>query len=111
MSQDLYCWRCDKVVPMLDEEEWVLVESALRGAISEIQSYRATHDVSLSEAMRQGYGQKALALYLELTGFSETNADALWHHRISDYGLPCVACGKPLRTPHASFCPACGARA
>ena len=81
MPQDLYCWRCDTVVPMLNEEEWAVMEPALRNAISDIQSYRSTHAVDLSEAMRQGYGQKALSLYLELTGYRETNANAINHLR------------------------------
>ena len=111
MPQDLYCWRCDTVVPMLSEEEWSVMEPILRNAISDIQSYRSDQGIGLGEAMRQGHGQKALALYLDMTGFRETNVNAIWHHRTSDYGPPCVACGKPLRTPQASFCPACGVRA
>jgi len=47
--------------------------------------------------------------YNRLTGFRETNPNAVWHHRISLYGPPCGSCGKPLRTPVATFCAACGA--
>ena len=56
-----------------------------------------------------GYGQKALALYRDMTGFEETNPDALWHHRVSIFGPPCSRCGKPLRTPRARHCAECGA--
>jgi hypothetical protein len=58
-------------------------------------------------------GQNDLPLLLEeynhITGFEETNPNAVWHHRIALYGPPCHGCGKPLRTPVARFCAACGA--
>jgi hypothetical protein len=44
-----------------------------------------------------------------MTGLRETNINAIWHHRIAEYGPPCGACGKPLRTPKARLCAACGA--
>lgn len=108
MARDLYCWRCDAVVPMLTEQEWARMEPALGQAIQDVQNYRTIHGVGLSEAMKHGHGQSAILLYEELTGYVETNADAIWHHRISIYGPPCAACGKPLRTPQASFCADCG---
>jgi hypothetical protein len=64
--------------------------------------------------LRPASPQAKLAIldrYFELTGFRETNINAVWHHRLSLYGPPCEACGKPLRTPKASFCAACGAPA
>lgn len=50
----------------------------------------------------------ALQVYEEITGFHETNKNALWHHRLSVYGPPCLHCGKPLRTTRAKHCAACG---
>lgn len=47
--------------------------------------------------------------YERLTGFRETNPNAVWHHRLALYGPPCRVCSKPLRTPQASRCVACGA--
>lgn len=46
--------------------------------------------------------------YRTLTGVEETNPSAIMHHRIRQYGPPCENCGKPYRTPKASFCAACG---
>ncbi len=94
---------------MLDEAEWVQVEPLLSNAIKQIKRYRAEHDVSLAEARRDGYGKDALERYFQITGYRETNADALWHHRLLYYGPPCIKCGKPLRTPQAKLCAECGA--
>jgi len=49
-----------------------------------------------------------LNYYNELTGFNETEPNAIMHHQISQYGPVCRKCGKPYRTPLASFCAACG---
>jgi hypothetical protein len=50
-----------------------------------------------------------LGRYLEVTGFEETNVNAVFHHVVSLYGPPCATCGKLLRTPRAKLCAACGA--
>lgn len=88
MPKTLYCWRCRMDVPMLNEEEWAIVLPLLRDP----------HD-----------NKAALDAYNEITSFYETNINAVWHHRASDYGPPCKTCHKPLRTPRARFCAACGA--
>ena len=41
--------------------------------------------------------------YERLTGFHETNINAIYHHVASLYGPPCSCCGKPLRTPEQGF--------
>lgn len=78
---------------MLDEREWEEVSPLLR---------IPTDDIG---ARRQG----ALDRYFEITGFRETEPNAIFHHRISLHGPPCEACGKPLRTSKATWCAACGA--
>jgi hypothetical protein len=62
-----------------------------------------------AEAKARGYGTQALERYFQLTGFRETNVDALRHHRLALFGPPCRTCGKPLRTPRAELCAECGA--
>jgi len=111
MPKPIYCWRCRMDIPMLDEAEWAEVQPLLANALEEIERYRAEHGVSLDEAKRVGYGKGALEHYFQITGFRETNANALWHHRLSLYGPPCGTCGKPLRTPRAKLCAECGATA
>lgn len=46
--------------------------------------------------------------YERITGRRETNPNAIFHHIVSKYGPPCACCGKPLRTPRAQMCVACG---
>ncbi len=48
--------------------------------------------------------------YYDSTGFKveEDEYNAIMHHQISQYGPLCESCGKPYRTPMASFCAACG---
>lgn len=45
--------------------------------------------------------------YERITGFHETNPNAVFHHVLSKYGPPCVKCKRPLRTPKARQCGAC----
>jgi len=93
---------------MLEEHEWEQVLPDLRHGIEQIRRYQQTHAASLEEAKNQTYGEGALERYHQITGFRETNIGALWHHRLSRFGPPCRACGKPLRTPRAKLCAACG---
>lgn len=92
---------------MLDEAEWALVGPLLTLAVERIKAKRQAHGVGLAEA-RLDVGTEALTLYKRLTGMVETNVDALWHHRLSLFGPPCAACGRPLRTPRARHCAECG---
>jgi len=92
---------------MLTEEEWQQVAPHLSNPIERIKGYRKEHQCTLAEATK-AFGKEALSLYQDMTGFPESNTNALFHHRLSLYGPPCSVCGKPLRTPQASYCPMCG---
>jgi hypothetical protein len=94
---------------MLDEAEWAQLQPELSGFMSSIKRHREYHNSSsIEEARANANMDPALEIYFKLTGFKETNIDALWHHRISLYGEPCPECGKPLRTHVARFCAECG---
>lgn len=95
---------------MLDDLEWSRLQPLMMESVMSVKRYRERHSASIAEALPHANKIPALDLYCELTGFYETNIDALWHHRISLYGESCPHCGKPLRTPVARFCAACGWR-
>jgi len=84
---------------MLDEREWALMSPALSKTIEDIQAYRRKTGASLSECPPQ---TSACHLYARLTGFVETNPNAIWHHRAADCGPFCRHCRRPLRTARAS---------
>lgn len=92
----LWCWRCKIKVPMLNDDE-------LKKA-KELYSlgFRNT------KKSREERFKPLLDYYNYITGFNETEPHAVMHHYISLYGPPCENCGKPYRTPQASFCVACG---
>jgi hypothetical protein len=89
----LWCWRCEMEVPMPDDEE-----------IEQTISLRGT---GTGADLRERQFGLVLREYERITGFHETNIDALCHHVVLLYGPPCSYCGKPLRTPQAKFCAAC----
>ena len=105
---------------MLDDDEWAVVREAQ--ATGREDPARA--DALLEgERVRRGlppgpplpdigavYGslRPLLKGYAMFTGVAETVPNAVWHHVASLYGPPCEHCGKPLRTPRARWCPACG---
>ena len=93
---------------MLDESEWQTVAPLLGSSIESTKRLRQAQDASLAGAQTNIFGYLAMAKYNKLTGHPETNPDVLWHHRAALYGPPCTKCGKPLRTPQANLCAACG---
>ena len=94
----LWCWRCRMELPMLDEEEYRIAAGLYGEGFK-----RRSGGMSRAESM-----QPLLDYYKEVTGMEETEPNAIMHHRVAQYGPPCESCGKPYRTPRASFCAACG---
>ena len=107
--QQLWCWRCRMVVPMLDDAEFERVIQHLRDGKSELIHAPPTEGPAWEHPVMTTATKRLLDEYNRITGFGETNPNAVWHHQISLYGPPCHSCGKPLRSPTARFCTACGA--
>lgn len=93
---------------MLDEDEWAQISPVLGRNTLSVKSYREEHGADLKTALRQGFEVPALKKFEELTGYRETNVNAIYHHRRSLYGPECSNCGKLIRTSRARFCAECG---
>jgi hypothetical protein len=76
---------------MLDEEEFNRVLSHLHTKEHTIEAIFADF----------------LLEYERLTGVYEINPNAVFHHKLSLYGPPCIYCGRPLRTRRAKLCGSC----
>jgi DNA-directed RNA polymerase subunit RPC12/RpoP len=95
-------------IPMLDEDEFAVVAKLYSEAFSCSKEFRLKHNLPLGKCPIDLRFRPMRDAYERMTGFVETNQKAILHHRISLYGEACENCGKPLRTPRASFCAACG---
>ncbi len=81
---------------MFDEEEYAALGKLIAQGIT-----------LGSGSLEERFGPMS-RLHKHLTGLEETNPNAIGHHLLSLHGPPCTRCGKPLRTPRARFCAACG---
>ena len=104
----MFCWRCEMDMPMLDEDEYKVVAELYSEGIRATKEFRQKHNLPLEKCSLEESFLPVLRKYQEITGFEETVANAVMHHRISLYGSPCKRCGKPLRSPKAALCGACG---
>jgi hypothetical protein len=95
-------------VPMLDEGEFAIVEKLYLEGMKATKEFRPRHNLSLGKSSIEERFRPVRNAYEQITGISEANHNAILHHRLSIYGSPCKRCQKPLRTPEASFCAACG---
>ena len=91
-----YCWRCKMDVPMLNKEEYAVASKLYAKGFKVLNKDR-------KESFKE-----LLDYYNNLTGFDETEPNAILHHAIEMFGPHCENCGKPYRTPKAKLCAACG---
>jgi hypothetical protein len=94
-------------MPMLDDQEYVEIASLFRVGFQSVKDHRVTTDAPLKSISLTERFAAMLGLYEAMTGYRETNPNAVMHHRLSLYGPPCTHCGKPLRTPRAKLCASC----
>ncbi len=104
----MWCWRCKMDVPMLEETEFAVVGKLYSEGMGATKEFRLKHNLPLSECPIDERFRPVREAYEGMTGMAESNHNAIMHHRISIYGPLCEHCGKPLRTPSATFCAACG---
>jgi hypothetical protein len=109
MPKTYYCWRCRMPIPMLTDAEWAEVHPLLQMDIQRIKAHRTESGLGLSETLSTSRHQPC-DRYFEITGFRESNPNAIWHHVLSAYGPECPECGHLFRTSRASFCANCGFR-
>lgn len=93
---------------MMHEEEFKIISKLYSDGIRATKWFREEHSLPLEKCTIEERFSPLLKKYYEITGFEETVPAAIIHHRISLYGSACKRCGKPLRTPEATFCAACG---
>ena len=105
--QWLWCWRCKSEMPMLDEQEFAEVIALFEPGARSVKKYRLETGAPFQSVPPAKHFEAMLTGYEAITGFKETNPNAVWHHRLSLYGPPCKKCGKPLRTPKARLCGSC----
>lgn len=97
----MYCWRCKQDVPMLDDDEYEEIYKLYGECF-----YNRDKSKTIDERF-----QPVSDEYERMTGVANCHYNAIMHHKISRYGEPCSQCGKPLRTPQASYCVYCGKKA
>jgi len=98
---------------MLDGEESYLVDKARHEGMAAVEAEARRLGRLLPPPLELASPvarrlRPLLEMYRLLTGFEETNPNAVLHHIAELYGPPCPQCRKPLRTPKARFCAACG---
>ena len=108
-----WCWRCKMDVPMLNKQEFELCLKARKLGRpfikKEIEKRNMTAYKWLDKGLKSYEPQRYfIEMYRVITGFEETNPNAIWHHVIDEYGADCPNCKKPLRTKKARYCAACG---
>jgi hypothetical protein len=64
----LYCWRCHRDVPMLDEDEYELLARVHRKCTADVKAYREVHSAPLDKTPRSGLMKAVLDEYRRLTG-------------------------------------------
>lgn len=95
------------IVPMMEEKEWEQVFPLLSISSEQHKEYMKKNNCDLKTSI-ENFRKAACDKYEELTEYKETNANALWHHHLKNFGPECDKCGHLYRTNKASYCANCG---
>lgn len=100
-------------IPMLDEEEFELCNQASKKGRTLVEAEIAKRKIVGYPWLEDIDGpyeklRYFIDMYRVITGFPETNPNAIFHHRLSTLGPDCPNCGNPLRTSLAKYCANCG---
>ena len=96
---------------MLAEEDYAEALRLYVECARDVKQFRGRWQVPLEGASIRERFLPLRKWYEELTGVADCHENAIMHHRLSNFGRPCRMCGKPLRSPRAKFCAACGTTA
>ncbi len=93
---------------MLDEVEyaelWAVYEACRRAMYRAREGGHATP----RDAPVTGLYRPVQDAYARMTGVVGVEPQHMLTHRLAAFGPPCTYCGRPLRTPTATSCVACG---
>jgi hypothetical protein len=92
---------------MLEEQEWEQLAPLLTRRVKRIKEISSQKSCDLMTA-KQLSEQEISDLHFTMTGYRETNINALWHHRLALFGPECTYCGHLFRTPKSRVCDDCG---
>lgn len=94
---------------MLDENEYAEASRLYNQCLCACKQLRQQRQVPLEGVTIDESFRPIRDWYAQLTGVPNCHQGAIMHHRLSLFGSPCRACSKPLRSPRAKMCAACGA--
>lgn len=101
----VWCWRCKAWVQALDESEYRPIhELWLRNTMS--AKVARSNGMTLEDA--QSHYAPLIAAHEKLTGERGVSVKEIYNHYLENFGPPCQACCKNLRTPRARQCFECG---
>lgn len=107
MAKIYHCWKCGIKVPMLSKKEWQSIHPLLLADTKRMKEFRKENGLGLSDALAQ-FQSRAGQKHFEMTGINIAHWQAIWHHRLSEFGSECPKCGHLFRSPKARFCANCG---
>jgi hypothetical protein len=93
---------------MLDAVEFAELRRLVVECMQSTKRFRQTNDATLQEAGLAGLFRPVVDRHESITGVRIENHNAIMHHDRSQYGAPCLRCGRVLRTPQAFKCFECG---